>query len=121
MSTDRYEWLDDVIRRIGLAYDTLFELVPEGRVEETNEKHGRCQKFTYRFVFHEGVQQVLPNEDGPILMKVIKMAALVNRANPTLIPTMIKGKHDFCDWGWTPEGAEMWIFLKPEKVRGTSL
>lgn len=114
LPVDRYAWLDDVIRKIAFVYADSFNLVPAGRAEEYHEKHGSCQRVTYRFVFRDGVLEQLPNEDGDRLMRLIKQAAKIAKANPPLVPTIAKGRHDFADWGWTPEGAEMWIFLQPE-------
>ena len=112
---DRYAWLDEVIRKIAFVYQDDFTLVPAGRTEEYHPKHGSCQRFTYRFVFAEGAYQALPNEEGMRLMKLIKQAAVLAKAEPTLVSTRTKGRHDYADWGWSTEGAEMWIFLKPEK------
>ena len=108
-------WLDDVIAKISFIYLGEFKLVSIGRFEDYTEKHGSCFRCTYKFVFNDGVQQKLPNEDGDRLMKLIKQASKIAEANPPLVPTKIKGQHDFSDWGWTPTGAEMWIFLEVPK------
>ncbi len=113
MSEDRYAWLDDIIRKISFVYQDDFQLLPAGREESYEEKHGSCQKCTYRFVFRDGVEPKLPpDKEGARLMRLIKQAAKIAKADPPLVQTRIRGHHDFADWGWTPTGAEMWIFLE---------
>lgn len=106
-------WLDEVIAKISFIYHDEFTLVSAGKAEEYHPVHGSCQRCTYRFVFRDGIPQRLPNEDGLRLMKIIKQAAHIAQADPPLVSTKNKkGQHDFADWAWVPQGAEMWIFLE---------
>jgi len=106
-----YAWLDEVMVKISRVYQDEFLLVPAGKEESYEEKHGSCIKCTYRFVFAENAQQVLPNEEGMQLMRLIKSAARAAQANPPLVSTRIKSKHDFGDWFWDERGALMVVFL----------
>lgn len=106
-------WLDEVIAKISFVYLDEFKLVSVGRTEDYHEKHGSCFRCTYRFVFRDEVEPKLPpDEEGARLMKLIKQAAKLAKADPPLVQTRIRGHHDFADWGWTPTGAEMWVFLE---------
>lgn len=114
-SVNRYAWLDEVVGKIARVYADEFDLVFAGREDVYQPKHSSCQKVTYRFVFKEGAPQVLPNEEGTQLMKLIKGAARVAKADPPLVSTRINGQHDFAEWGHLEEGTFMWIFLDVPK------
>jgi len=107
-------WLDKLLcEEVSGLFADEWTLEHQGNEEIYHPKHGSCIRCTYRFVWNPNLsaqQQQLPLAFGNNITRLIENAAKGSKAD--LVSTMTKGKHDFGDWGHTPEGSLMWVFLE---------
>lgn len=106
-TTSPTSFLDNLIPRLNWLYVDEFQLIFDHRKEIEHDLHGKCICVQYRLEYVKGRLCRLPYDDGEDLMKIIWDAG-----HRELVGTKVRGKQDFCGWGYDDRGAWIEIFLR---------